>query len=144
MTDYSAFSALDPFFDIVMEGLRRHVDGDHYFDAVDEDAIFEFRYQFPGWPAVVQGRRAVMELYSGYVMTLRSADGLKVHRDRDTGVVVLEYEVHGASPSGRAYDNRFVSVVEIKDRKIARWRDYMDSLAALTAIRGPALPDGGA
>ena len=135
---YAAFNALDPFFEIVMEGLRGYVDGGHYFDAVAEDALFEFRYEFPGWPAVVRGRKALMDLYSGYVMRLRSADGLVVHRDPDTGVVVLEYEVHGLAPSGRAYDNRFVSIVEIRDRKIARWRDYMDSLAAMTAIRGPA------
>ena len=136
-SDYSAFTALGPFFDIVMQGLRRDVDGDHYFDTLAEDVVFEFRYRFPGWPAVVEGRKALMDLYAGYAMRLRSADGLVVHHDRDTGVVILEYDVHGVSPAGHAYDNRFVSVVEVKDRKITRWRDYMDSLAALTAIRGP-------
>ena len=32
MTDprYKAFAALDPFFDIVQQGLAGHVDGDHY------------------------------------------------------------------------------------------------------------------
>jgi ketosteroid isomerase-like protein len=135
---YAAFSALDPFFDIVMQGLRDDVDGDHYFDAVGEDAVFEFRYNFPGWPSVVQGRQALMDLYAGYAMTLHSAGGLIVHHDRDSGAVILEYEVHGVSPRGHGYDNRFVSVVEIKDRKITRWRDYMDSLAAMTAISGPA------
>ena len=135
---YAAFSALDPFFDIVMEGLKGHVDGDHYFETLAEEVVFEFRYRFPGWPTVVQGRKAVMDLYAGYAMTLRSADGLVVHHDREAGVVTLEYEVHGVSPSGRPYDNRFASVVEIRGRKITRWRDYMDSLAAMTAIRGPA------
>ena len=135
---YSAFRALDPFFDIVMEGLRDHVDGEHYFDALAEDVVFEFRYRFPGWPTVVEGREVLIDLYAGYAMTLHAADGLIVHRDREAGVVVLEYEVHGVGPSGLAYDNRFVSVVEIKDRKIVRWRDYMDSLAAMTAIRGLA------
>ena len=134
---YSAFSALDPFFDIVMEGLREHVDGAHFFDAVGDDAVFEYRYHFPGYPTVIQGRQALMDLYAGYPQTLRSADNLVVHHDRDTGTVILEYEVHGSSPIGRPYDNRFISVVEIKGRKIARWRDYMDSLAAITAIRGP-------
>jgi ketosteroid isomerase-like protein len=137
-TPYAAFSALDPFFDIVMEGLRDHVDGDHFFDAVAEDAVFEFRYHFPGYPWVIEGRQALMDLYVGYGMILKSADALIVHHDRDTGTVILEYEVHGAAPSGRAYDNRFISVVEIKDRRITRWRDYMDSLAAMTAISGPA------
>ena len=51
---YSAFRALDPFFDIVMEGLRDHVDGEHYFDALAEDVVFEFRYRFPSWPTVVE------------------------------------------------------------------------------------------
>jgi uncharacterized protein len=42
MTDpkYEAFTALDPFFDIVQRGLAGHVDGDHYFDTV---ADFVFR-----------------------------------------------------------------------------------------------------
>ena len=35
--------------------------------------------------------------------------------------------------SGKAYDNRFVSIATIEDRKIVHWRDYMDSLAAFTA-----------
>ena len=31
---YAAFSALDPFFDIVRQGLADLVDGDHYFDTI--------------------------------------------------------------------------------------------------------------
>jgi uncharacterized protein len=134
---YAEWRALDPFFGIVMQGLRGHVDGEHYFDTLAEDVLFEFRYRFPGYPESVRGRKAVMDLYAGYRMNLTSGDGLAVHHDPDTGAVILEYEVHGAAPSGRAYDNRFVSVAYIKDRKVVRWRDYMDSLAALTAIRGP-------
>ena len=48
--EYAAFSALDPFFDIVRQGLTGLVDGDHYFDTIAPDAVFEFRYRFPGWP----------------------------------------------------------------------------------------------
>ena len=43
---YAAFSALDPFFDIVRQGLAGLVDGDHYFDTIAPDAVFEFRYRF--------------------------------------------------------------------------------------------------
>jgi hypothetical protein len=41
---YAAFVALDPFFDIVMQGLAGAVDGNYYFEAVADDAVFEFRY----------------------------------------------------------------------------------------------------
>jgi hypothetical protein len=46
MTDskYAAFRALDPFFNIVQQGLAGLVDGDHYFDTIADDAVFEFRY----------------------------------------------------------------------------------------------------
>jgi hypothetical protein len=53
---YAAFVALDPFFDIVMQGLAGAVDGDHYFEAIANDAVFEYRYVFPGFPTKVEGR----------------------------------------------------------------------------------------
>ncbi len=40
--------------------------------------------------------------------------------------------------TGVAYDNRLVSVATIEDRKIVRWRDYMDSLAVWTALNKSA------
>jgi uncharacterized protein len=134
---YVAFSALDPFFDVVMRGLEGLVDGDHYFDTIAPDAVFEFRYQFPGYPTKVVGREALMALYSGYGdgMTLHGAGALVVNISKTPGVVILEYEVRGkAVGSGKVYENRFISVVAIKDRKIVGWRDYMDSLAAMSAL----------
>ena len=139
MTDpkYQAFTALDPFFAIVQQGLAGQVDGDHYFDTIAESAVFEFRYIFPGWPQKVNGREALMALYAGYGknIVLRGADALVVHRSQDARVVILEYEVHGKIVrTGASYDNRFISVVTIKNRKIVQWRDYMDSLTAMTAL----------
>jgi uncharacterized protein len=32
------------------------------------------------------------------------------------------------------YENRFCSIIKIESRKIAHWRDYMDSLAAWNAL----------
>ncbi len=133
---YAAFVALDPFFDIVMRGLADAVDGDHYFETIADDAVFEYRYVFPGFPTQIKGRDALMALYSGYgdSTVLHSADGLIVHRSQDPRVVIIEYEVHGKKiPTGNSYDNRFISVVTIEGREIVYWRDYMDSLAAFTA-----------
>src|SRR5260370_12861276 len=46
-----------------------------------------------------------------------------------------QYEVHGRIlSSGACYENRLISVVTIENRKIIHWRDYMDSLAAWTAL----------
>jgi uncharacterized protein len=139
MTDpkYAAFKALDPFFDIVQQGLGGLVDGVHYFDTIADDAVFEFRYIFPGWPLRVDGREALMTLYAGYGnnIVLHGADALITHRSQDLRVVILEYEGHGTIVrTGASYHNRFISVVTIEHRQIVHWRDYMDSLTAMTSL----------
>jgi uncharacterized protein len=139
--DYSAFRALDPFFAIVMEGLSKYTDGKHYFDTLADDVLFEFRYHMTSWPQVMRGRANLMSLYSGYGnnIWLARGDALAVHPSGDGQVVTLEYEVHGKIlKTGVPYDNRFVSIVFIENRKIVRWRDYMDSLAAWTALTSGA------
>ena len=134
---YKVFEALDPFFEVVLKGLRGLVDGKHYFDTFAEDAVFESRYHFPGWPTTIQGRANLMASLSGYGKTINldSGDKLVVHRSQDSRVVILEYEVHGKIlSSGAPYDNRLISVITIENRKIVHWRDYMDSLAAWAAL----------
>jgi ketosteroid isomerase-like protein len=136
----SDFAALDPFFQIIQKGLEGLVDGEHFFDLLADDAVFEFVISVPGYPRRVVGRQAVADLYRGYgdVMVLHSADALAVHRDPETSVVVLEYAVHGrAVHTGRAYDNHFVSVITVKDRRVTHWRDYLDPVAVFEAIGWP-------
>ena len=137
--EYEAFEALNPFFKVVLTGLTGLVDGEHYFDTFAEDAIFESRYQFPGWPVRIQGRANLMASLSGYGNTIKlhSGDSLIVHHCEDRRVVILEYEVHGKIlSSGAPYNNRLISVVTIQKRKIIHWRDYMDSLTAWAALNG--------
>ena len=111
------------------------MDGEHFWDTVAEDAVFEFRYHFPGFTTRIEGREAYMNWFSGYEIGLQSAGDLRVYRDNDQGVLTLEYEVYGIVPgTGKSYDNRFCSVVTVRNRKIVHWRDYMDSLAAMEAL----------
>ena len=134
---YPAFASLDPCFDVMMQGLSKYVDGEHYFDTLADDVVFEFLYEFPGWPRETHGRDALMALYSGYGRNIRldRGDALRVHAADNGRVVTLEYAVHGkVLANSAAYDNRFVSIATIEKRKIVRWRDYMDSLAAWTAL----------
>ena len=132
--DHPAFKKeAEPFYSIIMEGLKGEVDGTHFWDAVAEDAVFEFLYEFPGFASKINGRNAYMKWFGGYSMQLQSADNLIVHRSTERGVIILEYQVHGLTPANKPYNNRFCSVITIKDRKIVYWRDYMDSLAVMLA-----------
>jgi uncharacterized protein len=137
---YAAFATLNPFFDIVQKGLYGLVEGEHYFDTLADDAIFEFLYEFPGFPRTIRGRANLMAQYSGYGDNIRlhAADKLVVHRAEGGRIVIIEYEVQGTVlATGAPYNNRFVSIVTIDNRQIIHWRDYMDSLAAWNALTAP-------
>ena len=137
---YAAYEAAAPYFDLVRGALGDVVDGDHFFDTIADDVVYEVLYDFPGWPRRIQGRADLMAQFRGYVdnIALQSADNLVVHRTDEDRVVVIEYEVHGTIlATGVKYRNRFCSIIRIESRKIAYWRDYMDSLAAWNALTAP-------
>jgi ketosteroid isomerase-like protein len=138
---YAAYEPADPYFNLVRRALGGLVDGEHFFDILADDVIYEVRYDVPGWPRVIQGRSGLMAAFGDYVdnIALQSADKLIVHKTDDGRVVVIEYEVHGTIlATGVKYDNRFCSIVKIEDRKITYWRDYTDSLAAWNALTAQA------
>jgi ketosteroid isomerase-like protein len=141
--DNSNFGSSGPFFRVIREGLAGFVDGEDYFDLLAEDVVFEYVISVPGYPSRVEGRQNVIDLYSNYddYMTVHTADNLHVYRDPEASVLVLEYEVHGKSvQTGRPYNNRFVSIITIEDRKVTRWRDYLDPIAVFDAAGWPNTP----
>ena len=132
------FRALEPFFRVIEEGLAGLADGGHFFDLLADDVVFEFIITVPGYPRRVAGRGNLIELYRGYHRSffLDRCFDLRTHRAGDS-TVTLEYASEGkAVATGRAYSNRYISVVTIKDRKIVRWRDYLDPLRVLAALQG--------
>jgi len=134
---YMAYAGAEPYFELVRGAVGDLVDGEHFFDIVSDDVIYEVLYDFPGWPRIVRGRDDLMVMFRGYVdgIELQSADNLIVHKADNGQVVVIEYEVHGTIlATGVKYDNRFCSIIKTENRKIVHWRDYMDSLAAMTAL----------
>ena len=139
-SDNSNFGANGPFFHVIREGLEGLVDGDDYFDLLADDVVVEYVVSVPGYPRLVEGRQGVIDLYRGYddYINVDRADNLRVYRDPAASVVVLEYEVHGlAVQTGRPYNNRFASVITIKDHKVAYWRDYLDPIAIFEAAGWP-------
>jgi ketosteroid isomerase-like protein len=134
---YAAYEGAGPYFDLVRGALGNLVDGEHFFDVVAGDVVYEILYNIPGWPRVIKGRADLMAAFRDYVdnIALQSADELIVHKTDGGRVVVIEYEVHGTIlETAVKYNNRFCSIITIEHRKIAHWRDYMDSLAAWNAL----------
>ncbi len=138
--DTSNFGANGAFYQVILEGLAGLADGEDYFDLLADDVIVEYVISVPGYPRRVEGRQAVIDLYAGYddFMAVHTADSLRVYRDPEQSVAVLEYEVHGQTVhGGRPYDNRFVSIVTVKNGKVTHWRDYLDPIAIFDATGWP-------
>ncbi len=141
VTNLSDFQALDPFFRIIEEALAGLTDGGHFFDLLAEDVEFDYIITVPGYPRHVVGRQAVAELYRPYgdMIVLDRCFDLAVHHDRETGTVVLEYASQGrVVATGTPYANRYISVLTIADRKVTRWRDYLDPVAVFDALGWPS------
>ena len=79
---YAAYKASKPYFDLVRKSLGDLVDGQHFFDVVAEDIVYEVLYNFSGWPRVIKGRADLMDKFRGYgdSIELQSADKLITHK----------------------------------------------------------------
>jgi ketosteroid isomerase-like protein len=133
---YAEYEAAEPYFELVRGALGDLVDGEHFFDVIADNIVYEVLYDL-GWPRRIRGRANLMSQFGGYggYITLQSADHLITHKGDDGRTVVIEYEVHGTVlATGVKYNNRFCSIITIESRKIVHWRDYMDSLAAWRAL----------
>jgi uncharacterized protein len=139
--NYAAFEGARPYFQLVRRALGDLVEGDHFFDIVANNIVYEVLYDIAGWPRVINGRAELMDQFKGYCerVELQSADKLIVYKADDSRVVVIEYEVHGTIlATDVRYNNRFCSIIILANRRIAHWRDYMDSLAAWNALTSKA------
>ena len=137
---YSAYTGAEPYFELVRMALGAIFSGEHFFDIIADDVVYEVRYDL-GWPRVVRGRTELMSLFLGYVgsIRLRAADKLIVNKADNGRVVVIEYEIHGTIlATGAAYENRFCSIIEVGEQKIKHCRDYMDLHAAWSALMAKA------
>jgi ketosteroid isomerase-like protein len=137
--DIEDFRALDPFFSIIEQGLEGLADGDHFFELLADDVVFDFVITVPDYPRRVVGRETLIELYRGYGSTffLDRCHDLRVHRSDSTSSVVLEYASQGkVVATGYPYSNRYISVITLKDRKVSHWRDYLDPLRVFAALEG--------
>lgn len=102
-----------------------------FLDMVSDDVVMEFPYAPPGAPARVAGRGA-LGAYLDAVAGMVSVDAMRVervHAAEPPGAVVVELTGSGRSRAGAPYEQRYVSVIDLRDGRIERYRDYWNPLA---------------
>jgi len=55
ISKYAAYEAARPYFELVRGAVGDRVDGEHFFDSVADDVVYEVLYEFPAGPAGSRG-----------------------------------------------------------------------------------------
>lgn len=134
-----------PFTDILRAALgsRLAPGAARFVDMFAEDGVFEFPYAPPGGVRRLQGREAIAEYVGKLTIHLDHVSEPTVRPVAGGDAVVLEFECRGRNATnGAVYEQRYVSVIEMRGGRIALYRDYWNPLPVMAALGGQH--DGGA
>ncbi|MEV0033516.1 nuclear transport factor 2 family protein [Nocardia sp. NPDC050793] len=104
------------------------------------DVVIEVPFT-PGGMRRIEGRDGFLALAEegrrALPVRFEEVRDVVVHRSVDPDVVIGEYELAGTlTTTGQPASARFISVLTAGNGQIARWREYQDTFAMLTAL-GP-------
>lgn len=120
-------------------GDRLIPDAEGFLTMCADDIVFEFPFAPERGVHRLEGKKA-LAAYLPRIGRLIRIDGIEVttiHRSTDPDVVILEMEATGAGvQTGARYDQRYISVVRMREGKIVHYRDYWNPLILLEAAGG--------
>jgi hypothetical protein len=110
---------------------------DGFLELFAEDVIFEFPYAPDGFPDRLAGRDQ-LAVHLARLAPLLRFDRFELEATHACGdTFVLEFTCEGSGvETGVAYDQAYVSLVTLREGRIARYKDYWNPLVALAAIGG--------
>ena len=98
----------------------------------------EFPFALPS-PRRVEGREALaahIAFLASRIEFLGVSDVVK-HETGDPEVFILEFAGSGrAVATGEPFEQRYISVIRLRDGQIAHYRDYWNPIAVLRTMRG--------
>ncbi|MFJ6671875.1 nuclear transport factor 2 family protein [Actinosynnema sp. NPDC091369] len=102
------------------------------------DAVHEFPFAFPGAPSRLEGRDAIVDwIAAGWrsaALKYERYRTLAVHDTRDPDTIVVEQEALGTGTVTGGFTLPNVVVLTARGGQVHRLRDYVDVLAAATAL----------
>ncbi|MBO9436989.1 nuclear transport factor 2 family protein [Ruegeria sp. R13_0] len=111
--------------------------GENFLDMCDENIVFEFPFSPEGSVRTLRGRGVLANYLPkvGALIHFETMSPAITHASKDGETFVLEFSCTGAGDAGR-YDQSYISVIQIKNGRIVRFRDYWNPLVLLNAVGG--------
>lgn len=128
----------DSFSGLLRGALGDRLDaGPEMVDLFAEDVIFEFPYAPEGLPRRLEGLAALAD-HLGRLGPMLALGEFTLHAIHPAGeTVVFEFSCQGeGAATGLPYDQDYISVVTLREGRIARYRDYWNPLVAVHALGG--------
>ncbi|RED41771.1 nuclear transport factor 2 family protein [Paenibacillus sp. VMFN-D1] len=110
----------------------KNKDYEGFLDLFDEDVVFEFPYAPEALPQLLKGKRALKQHLDmlDTLIEIRSFTKPVIHVSADSPVFIAQYKGSGTVfADGKPYEQKYISVVEVKDGSIVRFQDYWNPLA---------------
>jgi ketosteroid isomerase-like protein len=129
------------FSDMLRQALGEQLSADAtgFVDMMAEDGVMEFPFAPPGTVRRLEGRAAVAAHLAGFgdILRIDAMNDLVVHRTQAPDVFVLQFGCVGQGvKTGEPYDQRYVSIITLRNGRIARYEDYWNPLVVLRAVGG--------
>ncbi len=120
-------------------GHRLRPDAESFPDMFAVDGVLEYPYAPPGLNTPIAGRDAIIANFQRIRPVLRIdavTDVFEIEvSDPDT--IVLEFSGRGEGVlTKEAYNQRYISVIRMRDGNIVHYKDYWNPIALLQAIKG--------
>ena len=119
-------------------GERLNPGAESFVQMFAEDGVMEFPYALPS-PRRVEGREA-LAAHLGYLarlVELLSVSDVVKHETTDPEVFIVEFASSGrAVATGEPFEQRYISVIRVRDGRIVHYKDYWNPLAILRTMRG--------
>ncbi len=120
-------------------GNRLRPDAETFPDMFAVDGVLEYPYAPPGLNTPIAGRDAIIANFQRLRKLLR-IDGVAAVSEievSDPDMVVLEFSGRGEGLiTKEAYDQRYISVIRMRDGNIVHYKDYWNPIALLRAVKG--------
>ncbi len=108
-------------------------------DMMTDDVVFEFPYALPGGIRRIEGKAALADYLPrfGELFTMESMALIRAILSDDGQHAVVEFSAKAhANDTGARYDQDYVSVIDLRNGRISRYRDYWNPLIVISATGG--------
>ncbi|WP_408976381.1 nuclear transport factor 2 family protein [Paenibacillus jiagnxiensis] len=108
-----------------------------FAELFDDQAVLEYPFAPAGYPQSLDGKETIREYMEKFPELIRISrfSEPEIHEDANSNVIVFEFTCEATVPAtGKPYNQTYISVIHLKNGKIARYKDYWNPLVVLDSV----------